>query len=191
MEAWYDIPYDVPKQIHSDIPDLVNKSTIHYLHSREKIVNEQGLWLFPFPDHEGACWTNFKYVCHGIEQSLEVGLVARMMDGTWFDILPSQTREHSHWHPTKWPLPSVSQEKGTYYLSVKPLIHNNHMKFLRIKILGFTDLFPTSVDYVFLDSDNKQEWVLLEKEGIQVGKEWNVENGQKIRLIQSDNVKEN
>jgi hypothetical protein len=152
MEAYYDIPYEVPKRINASIPDLVRKSTIHTFQVKDKELERDGKWLFPIPHHQDAYWTNLKYVCHGIEESLEIGIVALTEDGTWMDILATQPKPQSTWFDTKWPIPSLPLDMGRLYISIKPIENTTDMQYLRIKILGFTDLFPMS-SYVFIDEN--------------------------------------
>jgi len=152
MDAYYDISYEIPKRINSDIPDLVRKSTIHFMQAKDKELEREGRWLFPIPHYEGAYWTNLKYVCHGIEESLEMGIIALTEDGTWKEILPCETRSQGMWVDTKWPIPSLPLDLGRLYISIKPIENNNDMQYLRIKILGFTDLFPIS-SYELLDNN--------------------------------------
>jgi hypothetical protein len=189
MDVYYDIPYDVPKRINSDIPDLVRKSTLHSMQLKDRESEQNGNWLFRIPYHEGAFWTNIKYVCHGIEQQLEIGIIAYTEDGKYTEILPMEPRLQATWHDTKWPIPSLNLGHGQLYLVIKPVDHNPDMQYLRIKILGFTDLFPNA-DYELVGEDlhphllfrNDQEDTTC---SIQLpSKETIGMNPQKIRLIQ-------
>jgi hypothetical protein len=159
MDAYYDICYDIPKRINSDIPDLIRKSTIHWMQLKDKELEREGRWLFPIPHHEGAYWTNLKYVCHGIDDSLEIGIVALTEDGTWKEILPCEPRSQGTWFDTKWPIPSLPLDLGRLCISIKPIENNNNMQYLRIKILGFTELFPIS-SYELLDN-NRTPYLLF------------------------------
>jgi hypothetical protein len=156
MDAtFYDIPYDVPKHINSDIPDLVRKSSLHNIDLNTKVIKEDGRWLFRVPySNEHVFWTNIKYVCHGIDDSLSIGLVAITEDGSEIEILPSAPRTQSTWLDTRWPIPSVDVKQGGLYITVLPLPENPNMSYLRIKILGFADLFAPST-YSLVDSHSQ------------------------------------
>lgn len=163
MDAYYDISYDIPKRINSDIPDLVRKSTIHSFQARDREEEEDPSdkrWMFAIPHHEDAFWTNLKYVCHGIDEPLEIGIVAVTEDGTWKELLPVQPRPSATWLDTKWPIPSLALDHGKLFIVVKPVPHHQDMKYLRIKILGFTDLFPVS-SYELLDEEKKPYLLFL------------------------------
>ncbi len=153
MDAYYDISYDIPKRINSDIPDLVRKSTIHSFQAKDRQEQDQDKrWLFNIPHHTGAFWTNLKYVCHGVEEPLEIGIIAVTENGSWKELLPVEPRPSAIWLDTKWPIPSLELDHGKLYIVVKPIPHHPDMQYLRIKILGFTDLFPTS-SYELLDEE--------------------------------------
>ena len=162
MDTYYDISYDIPKRINSDIPDLVRKSTIHSFQIRDRQQEQDNSWLFAIPHHVGAFWTNLKYVCHGIEEPLEIGIVAVTENGSWKELLPVQLRPPSIWLDTKWPIPSLELDHGKLYIVVKPIPHRLDMQYLRIKILGFTDLFPIS-SYELLDEEKKPYLLFLNK----------------------------
>lgn len=159
MDAYYDISYDIPKRINSDIPDLVRKSTIHSFQAKDR-QEDQERWLFAIPHHEGAFWTNLKYVCHGMEEPLEIGIVAVTEDGTWKELLPVQPRPSATWLDTKWPIPSLALDHGKLYIVVKPIPGRPDMQYLRMKILGFTDLFPLC-SYGLLDEEKNPYLLFL------------------------------
>ena len=168
MDAYYDISYDIPKRINSDIPDVVRKSTIHTLQVRDRQEEQEqeqeqdNHWLFAIPHHVGAFWTKLKSVCHGIEEPLEIGIVAVTENGSWKELLPLQLRPPSIWLDTKWPIPSLELDHGKLYIVVKPIPHRLDMQYLRIKILGFMDLFPIS-SYELLDEEKKPYLLFLNK----------------------------
>ena len=159
MDAYYDISYEIPKRINASIPDLIRKSTIHSMQLKDKELEREGRWLFSIPHHEDAYWINLKYVCHGIEESLEIGVIALTEEGSWMDIVPSQSKPQARWFDTKWPIPSLPLDLGRLYITVKPIENNTDMQYLRIKLLGFTDLFPKS-SYELLNAD-KQPYLLF------------------------------
>ena len=154
MDAYYDITYEVPKRINSDIPDLVKRSTVHTLNTSRHELHEDGRWLFPLPHHDGVFWTNIKYACHGANQPLSLGIVAVTEDQTWVDILPSALCPATKWLDTNWAIPSLPLVEGScgrVYITVQPQDPSTDLHHLRIKLLGFTDLYPDG-SYLLLDA---------------------------------------
>ena len=156
MNSYYDITYEVPKRIDSSIPDLTSRSTVHTLNTARHILHEDGRLLFLLPHHEGVFWTNIKYVCHGADNpSFSIGIVAATANNQWIDILPSEPRPPATWLDTNWPIPSLSHQTQRMYVTIKPQDPSADLQYLRIKILGFTGLFPSSQAYALVDSNLK------------------------------------
>ncbi len=154
MNAYYDITYDVAKRVNPGIEDLVSCSTVHTLNTSRHILHEDGRLLFLLPHHEGVFWTNIKYACHGADQPLLIGIVATTEEGECVDILPSEPRPAVTWLDTNWPIPSPSNQQRLY-LTVQPPEPSTDLQYLRIKILGFTDLFPQNHSYALVDANKR------------------------------------
>jgi len=150
----YDITYDVPKRINPDMPDVTSRATIHTINVTRHLLHEDGRLLFVLPYHEGVFWTNVKYACHGAEHPFSVGMVGITEHGTWVDILPSESRPAATWIDTNWPIPSLPHNRNQVFVSIKPQDPSTNLQYLRIKILGFTHLFPPSDSYALMDGDH-------------------------------------
>lgn len=162
IDPYYDITYDVPKRIHSDIADLTSRSTVHTLYSQRHILHEDGRLLFWLPYNKGVFWTNVKYVCHGGDElPFYVGVVATTSDGEWVDILPSEPRPSHTWLDTNWPIPSLPYGEQRVYLTIKPQDPSTDLQYLRIKILGFANLFPEHNAYALLEGSNEHCVIVL------------------------------
>lgn len=151
MDEWYDIPREIPTRINPDITDPIKHSTVHYLDTKHPITHTGGTWLFPIPPHERTFWTHVKYVCHGIETPLDIGIVAQTHEGEWVDLLPLEPRPAGLWLDTKWAIPAVPlhEDGGQLYFQVRPIPHNQHMKYLKVKLLGFTELYQDTSFLLF------------------------------------------
>jgi hypothetical protein len=165
MEDWYDIPLEIPMRINSDITDPMKHSTVHYLDTKQPLTHTDGTWLFPLPSHESSFWTHLKYVCHGIEDPLAIGIVAQTQEGEWVELLPLEPRSAALWLETEWPIPSIPIHRtgGQLYLQLTPIPHNQHMTYLKVKLLGYSDLFQDT-SFVLLQTE-EQPRLLLIKEG--------------------------
>lgn len=159
MNTYYDITYDAPKRINPAIPDLTSRATLHTLNTTRHLLHEDGRLLFLLPYHESVVWTNVKYVCYGADQPFAIGLVAVTEDGAWVDILPSEIRPAITWLDTNWPIPSMPN--ATVYITVKPEDPATDLQHLRIKILGFTDLFPSRNAYALVEGSNEHPVIVF------------------------------
>lgn len=162
MDRYYDITYDVAKRVNPDIKDLTSLSTLHTLHSARYMLHEDGRLLFWLPYNKGVFWTNVKYVCHGGDElPFYVGMVATTSDGEWVDILPSEPRPSHTWLDTNWPIPSLPYGEQRVYLTIKPPDPSTDLQLLRIKILGFANLFPLHDAYSLVEGSNEHVVIVL------------------------------
>ena len=103
-----------------------------------------------------------KYVCHGGDElPFYVGMVATTAEGEWVDILPSEPRPSHTWLDTHWPIPSLPYGVQRVYLTIQPQDPSTDLQYLRIKILGFANLFPEHSAYALLEGSNEHCVIVL------------------------------
>jgi len=165
MDEWYDIPLEIPTRINPELTDLIQHSTIHYLDTKQPLLHTDGTWLFPIPPHERAFWTHLKYACHGIDTPLAIGILAKTHEGEWVELLPLEPRPESCWLDTKWAIPAVPlhEDGGQLYFQVQPIPHNQNMKYLKVKLLGFTELLQDTSFLLFQSVDQPRLLVVRDE----------------------------
>ena len=87
MDTIYKISYYIPNRIAPDLDGIQQKSTIHFISTKHKIIDTDGNYLYPILYHKDAFWVQFKYICYGNE-SLEVGVIAKTEEGDVIELAP-------------------------------------------------------------------------------------------------------
>jgi hypothetical protein len=190
------IPTEIPRRINPQITDPVSHSILFQFKNEDAKIDAQNNSFYIFPYSKNTFWTNFKYSCWGINDSiredLKISIILITSDGYTYEIVPEEEVRQHTWYTTVWPIPSVkTSNKAGIYFKIKPF-QNKHLKyFLRITLLGYLNLFPNANHYLLLSPLDTYQFVFHKNES-QVeddvemfanGTIYNVENYDYIRDI--------
>lgn len=166
MQQQYEISFDIPQRIAPHLANFERVWTVQNILLDKKEVDDEGYFLYKVNHHPKAYWVQFKYMYVGSSNPMEIGIVMRTNNGMLIDIAPTIEREQANWNTLHWPIPSMDykeQNQGIYF-RVKPA-ELQFMKFLRLKLLGFTDLFPESSKYIL----KEQQFIIRMEQEEEVG----------------------
>lgn len=159
------IPIDIPNRINSNIQDYISKSVIYTFDKKDIYYDKNENILYKFPYSKDTYWTNFKYSCYNMQYNtlelLDIEIILITTDGYEYNVKKNEHFNDKTWYDTEWPIPSnyTNESRAGIYFKIKSLIEPLTVYNIVISLLGFTDLFPSTENYLMISSIDTYQFV--------------------------------